>query len=107
MMHPRLTLRAGVLLGSALLLATERLKVIAAVHPGLWQPAVLGSTPAEKAEIASWNWRIEFEGLMAIADGFALLDLDDQTQLALELSVYDALYAWAQEQVGRTDQAST
>ena len=25
----------------ALLLATERLKVIAAVHPGLWQPAVL------------------------------------------------------------------
>ncbi|NED60850.1 LLM class flavin-dependent oxidoreductase, partial [Streptomyces sp. SID10244] len=25
----------------ALLLATQRLKVIAAVHPGLWQPAVL------------------------------------------------------------------
>ncbi|MAM55067.1 MAG: dimethyl sulfone monooxygenase SfnG, partial [Microbacterium sp.] len=25
----------------ALLLATERLKVIAAVHPGLWEPAVL------------------------------------------------------------------
>lgn len=25
----------------ALLLATEKLKVIAAVHPGLWQPAVL------------------------------------------------------------------
>ena len=38
-------------------------------------------------------------GLLAIADGFALLDVDDQRQLALELPVYDALYAWAQEQV--------
>jgi hypothetical protein len=35
-------------------------------------------------------------GLLAIADGFALLDLDDQRQLALELPVYDALYAWAE-----------
>jgi glutathione S-transferase len=32
------------------------------------QPPLLGSTPQEKAEIASWNWRIEFEGLMAIAE---------------------------------------
>ncbi len=38
-------------------------------------------------------------GLMAIADGFALLGLDDQVQLALELPVYDALYAWAQKRV--------
>jgi glutathione S-transferase len=34
-------------------------------HP---QPPLLGSTPTEKAEIASWNWRIEFEGLLAIAE---------------------------------------
>ncbi len=40
-------------------------------------------------------------GLRAIADGFALLGVDDQRQLALELPVYDALYAWAQEQVRR------
>ena len=39
-------------------------------------------------------------GLLAIADGFALLDVDDQRQLELELPVYDALYAWAQEEVG-------
>ena len=39
-------------------------------------------------------------GLEAIADGFALLDLDDQRQLELELPVYDALYAWARQQVG-------
>jgi glutathione S-transferase len=31
-------------------------------------PPLLGRTPLEKAEIASWNWRIEFEGLLAIAE---------------------------------------
>ena len=40
-------------------------------------------------------------GLLAVADGFALLGLDDQRQLELELPVYDALYAWAKEQVER------
>jgi|SRR5215213_9008107 len=39
-------------------------------------------------------------GLEAIADGFALLDVDDQRQLELELPVYDALYAWAQREAG-------
>jgi hypothetical protein len=43
----------------------------------------------------------ESRGLLAIADGFAFLDVDDQRQLELELPVYDALYAWAQEQVER------
>jgi len=38
-------------------------------------------------------------GLQAIADGFALLGLDDHRQLELELPVYDALYAWAQHEV--------
>ena len=38
-------------------------------------------------------------GLLAIADGFALLDVDDQRQLELELPVYDALYAWAKSEV--------
>jgi glutathione S-transferase len=32
------------------------------------EPALLGSSPYEKAEIASWNWRVEFEGLMAVAE---------------------------------------
>lgn len=32
------------------------------------EPPLLGTTPNEKAEIASWNWRVEFEGLMAVAD---------------------------------------
>jgi hypothetical protein len=43
----------------------------------------------------------ESPGLMAIADGFALLDVDDQRQLELELPVYDALYAWATDRLGR------
>jgi len=41
----------------------------------------------------------ESAGLLAIADGFALLEVDDQRQLELELPVYDALYAWARGQV--------
>lgn len=40
-------------------------------------------------------------GLLAIADGFALLGVDDQRQLELELPVYDALYAWAQHEMAR------
>jgi hypothetical protein len=36
-----------------------------------------------------------------MADGFALLDVDDQRQLELELPVYDALYAWAQYEVAK------
>ena len=38
-------------------------------------------------------------GLEAIARGFMDLGVSDQDQLALELPVYDALYAWAQRQV--------
>ncbi len=34
-------------------------------HP---EPPLLGRTPLEKAEVASWQWRVEFEGLMAIAE---------------------------------------
>jgi hypothetical protein len=44
----------------------------------------------------------ESPGLLAIADGFALLEIDDQRQLELELPVYDALYAWARQQVAAT-----
>jgi glutathione S-transferase len=42
---------------------------IAAYAEARWpEPPLLGRTPAEKAEVASWNWRVEFEGLMAIAE---------------------------------------
>ena len=42
----------------------------------------------------------ESRGLLAIAEGFALLEIPDQEQLALELPVYDALYAWCRREVG-------
>ena len=36
-----------------------------ALHP---QPALLGETPTEKACIAEAQWRVEMQGLMAVAD---------------------------------------
>ena len=38
-------------------------------------------------------------GLLAVAEGFHLLDLGDHRQLELSLPVYDALYAWCQNEV--------
>ncbi|HEU5294523.1 MAG TPA: glutathione S-transferase family protein [Burkholderiaceae bacterium] len=47
---------------------TDNAAITAYLEARFPQPPLLGTTPAEKAEIASWNWRIEFEGLMAIAE---------------------------------------
>ena len=41
-------------------------------------------------------------GLLAIAEGFALVCPDDHRKLELEFPVYDALYAWCQRQIGGT-----
>jgi hypothetical protein len=38
-------------------------------------------------------------GLLAVAEGFHLLNLGDHRQLELSLPVYDALYAWCQNEV--------
>ncbi len=38
-------------------------------------------------------------GLLAVAEGFHLLDLGDHRQLELSLPVYDALYAWCKSEV--------
>jgi glutathione S-transferase len=50
------------------LLLTDNAAITAYVEARYPQPPLSGSTAQEKAEIASWNWRIEFEGLMAIAE---------------------------------------
>jgi glutathione S-transferase len=50
------------------LLLTDNAAIAAWLEARFPEPALFGSTPAEKAEIASWNWRIEFEGLLAIAE---------------------------------------
>jgi hypothetical protein len=38
-------------------------------------------------------------GLLAVAEGFHLLNLGDHRQLALSLPVYDALFAWCKNEV--------
>ena len=49
-------------------LLTDNAAITAYLEARYPQPPVLGSTPLEKAEIASWQWRVEFEGLMAVAE---------------------------------------
>lgn len=50
------------------LLLTDNAGITAWAEAAWPDPPLLGATPAEKAAVASWNWRIEFEGLMAIAE---------------------------------------
>jgi len=50
------------------LVLTDNAAITAYLEARYPKPPLLGVTPEEKAEIASWNWRIEFEGLLAIAD---------------------------------------
>lgn len=47
---------------------TENAGIAAYLEAKFPEPPLLGRSPLEKAEVASWNWRIEFEGLMAIAE---------------------------------------
>ena len=49
-------------------LLTDNAAIAAWLEARFPQPPLMGTTPEEKAEIASWHWRIEFEGLMAIAE---------------------------------------
>src|SRR6185503_12006862 len=49
-------------------LLTDNAAIAAYLEARFPEPPLLGSTPLEKAEIASWQWRVEFEGLMAIAE---------------------------------------
>jgi glutathione S-transferase len=47
---------------------TDNAAITAYLEARYPQPPLLGSTPAEKAATASWHWRVEFEGLLAIAE---------------------------------------
>ena len=50
------------------LVLTDNAGITAYLEARFPEPPLLGTTPTEKAEIASWNWRVEFEGLLAIAE---------------------------------------
>jgi glutathione S-transferase len=47
---------------------TDNAAITAYIEARYPEPALLGRTPQEKAEVASWNWRVEFEGLLAIPE---------------------------------------
>ncbi|NMM80467.1 glutathione S-transferase [Acidovorax sp. SRB_14] len=49
-------------------LLTDNAAIAAYLEARFPEPPLLGETPEEKADIASWNWRMEFEGLLAIAE---------------------------------------
>ena len=60
---PALRTEAGALL-------TDNAAIAAYLEARFPEPPLLGRTPEDKAEIASWQWRTEFEGLLAIAEAF-------------------------------------
>jgi glutathione S-transferase len=60
---PALRTEEGVMLTSNAAIATY-------LEAKYSQPPMLGVTPLDKAEIADWHWRIEFEGFMPIAEAF-------------------------------------
>jgi glutathione S-transferase len=49
-------------------LLTDNAGIAAYLEARYPEPPLLGRTPQDKAEIGSWHWRAEFEGLMAVAD---------------------------------------
>jgi len=64
--NPDCTLPALVLEDGKILVSNAAITAWAeAAQP---EPVLLGRTPIERAEVAHWNWRVEFEGLMAIAE---------------------------------------
>ena len=50
------------------LVLTDNAAIAAYLEARYPSPPLMGESPEDKAEIASWNWRMEFEGLMAIAE---------------------------------------
>jgi len=66
--NPRCTVPALRLEDGTVLTDNAAIEAWAEAH--VPQPPLWGVTPVEKAQIASWRWRIEFEGLQAIAEGF-------------------------------------
>ncbi|MFT7774020.1 glutathione S-transferase family protein [Roseateles sp.] len=47
---------------------TDNAAIAAYLEARFPEPPLLGRTALDKAEIASWQWRVEFEGLLPVAD---------------------------------------
>ena len=50
------------------LVLTDNASIAAWLEASFPEPPLFGRTPAEKAAVAGWHWRSEFEGLMAVAE---------------------------------------
>lgn len=48
---------------------TDNAAIAAYLEARFPKPPLMGVSPQDKAEIATWQWRVEFEGLLPIADG--------------------------------------
>lgn len=66
--NPQCTVPALVTEEGAVL--TDNAAIAAYVEARYPEPPLLGRSPLEKAQIAGWQWRVEFEGLLAIAEAF-------------------------------------
>jgi len=64
--NPRCTVPALVTEDGAVL--TENAEILAFLEATYPESPMTGTTPMEKAAIAKWNWRMEMEGLMSIAE---------------------------------------
>ena len=64
--NPRCTVPALVTNDGDIL--TENAEISAYLEAAYPDPPLLGRTPMEKARIAKWNWRIEFDGLLSAGD---------------------------------------
>jgi glutathione S-transferase len=49
-------------------LLTDNAAISAYLEARFPEPPLLGRSPMDKAQVASWNWRSEFEGLLAVAE---------------------------------------
>ena len=58
---PALRLESGTVL-------TDNAAIAAYLEARFPEPPLMGRTPEEKAAVASWHWRAEFEGLLPIAE---------------------------------------
>ena len=69
---------------------------------GLYRLEVLepfGLEATDNARLPDRDVTPQSRGLLAVAEGFYLLELGDHRQLELSLPVYDALYAWCKSEV--------
>jgi len=85
-------------------LLTDNAGIAAYLEARFPAPPLLGTTPEDKAEVASWNWRVEFEGLLAMAEALRN-SAPAMAQRALPGAVdYAQIPALAERGLARVDQ---